>query len=110
MSKEILKSLVVYIKFPAQYPMLPPSITINTIFHPNIYKSGKVCLSLLDERKHLPPGSDDLIDACWRASLSIFSVLLGLKSVLEEPNISSPANIDASKMFKRYLDRSKYLL
>ena len=74
-------------------------MTIPTLFHPNVYPTGIVCLSLLDEVRMGDDSQDTSI--IWRPSLSIGSVLLGLKLVLEEPNINSPANVDASVMFRR---------
>ena len=44
--------------------------------HPNIYPSGTVCLSILDEEKD------------WKSSLTIKHILLGIQKLLkDEPNI-----------------------
>jgi len=40
------------IKFPDTYPMSPPELHfVSEFWHPNVYKDGKVCLSILH-----PPG------------------------------------------------------
>jgi len=42
--------------FTEDYPILPPKCKFEPpIFHPNIYPSGTVCLSLLDEEKDWAP-------------------------------------------------------
>ena len=36
------------LEFPPTYPLLPPAMTFLTpIFHPNVYRHGKVCISIL---------------------------------------------------------------
>ena len=40
--------------FPQDYPLNPPTMQFtSTIFHPNVYPDGKVCISILH-----PPGDD----------------------------------------------------
>jgi ubiquitin-conjugating enzyme E2 I len=53
-------------EFTEDYPSKPPKCKfIPVIFHPNIYPSGTVCLSILDEEKD------------WRPAITIKQVLLG---------------------------------
>ena len=76
--------------FPENYPFSPPKVTFcnydnktNTRFHPNLYRNGKTCLSLLNTWK-----GDG-----WTSCQTIRSVLLTLSSILtsnpliEEPGI-----------------------
>lgn len=86
--------------FPPSYPMMPPSMQfLSDIWHPNIAKDGKVCISILH-----PPGADPLhyesTDERWSAALSVEKILLSVMSMLAEPNCESPANVDAAKMWR----------
>ena len=61
-----------------------------------VYEDGKVCISILH-----PPGTDstnaqESADERWRPILNVESILLSVISMLNDPNINSPANIDAS--------------
>ncbi|GFH12440.1 ubiquitin_conjugat_2 domain-containing protein [Haematococcus lacustris] len=56
-------------------------------FHPNIYPSGTVCLSILNE------------DEGWRPSITVKQILLGIQELLDNPNPNSPAQSDAYMMF-----------
>ena len=43
-----------HLLFPKEYPLKPPELRILTeIWHPNIDKNGKVCISILHEPGHL---------------------------------------------------------
>lgn len=72
--------------FPKEYPFLPPKVTFfqpdkGTRFHPNLYVSGKVCLSILNTWNG--PG--------WSSCENIKSVLLQLVSILDkEPFLREP--------------------
>jgi hypothetical protein len=75
-------------KFPTNYPVSPPKLTYltndgNTRFHPNLYRNGKVCLSVLNTWR----------GEGWTSCQTIRSVLLILvtlfhnKPLLNEPGI-----------------------
>ena len=89
------------LKFPEDYPSNPPEMKFLTeMWHPNIYPDGRVCISILH-----PPGTDEFneqetADERWRPILGIESILLSVISMLSDPNLESPANIDAAKNFK----------
>jgi len=56
-----------------------------------------------------PPGTDamnsqETADERWRPIHSIESILLSVISMLNDPNIESPANLDASNEFKSARD------
>ena len=51
-------------EFPEDYPAAPPKCKfVNTLFHPNIYPSGTVCLSILNEEED------------WRPTLKVRDVI-----------------------------------
>jgi len=109
--------------FPKDYPMQPPKCKFSpVIFHPNIYPSGTVCLSILDAEKD------------WRPSITVKDILLGIQNLLNnvrlpscvcvhwcananlrgpapqteimQPNINDPAQSESTTMFRS--DRDGY--
>ena len=95
------------IEFPKEYPNKPPSFKfIDKLYHPNIYPDGKVCISILHE------GEDQYgyehISERWNPSHSVNSILMSILSMLTAPNFESPANVDASKLWRD--DFNKYKL
>ena len=69
------------IEFPSNYPHIPPTLKYisrsKVRIHPNIYVSGKVCLSILNTWK----------GPSWTSSMDISCVLLSLQSLLNnEPS------------------------
>ena len=87
-------------KFPQDYPNNPPEMVFKSkMWHPNIYDDGKVCISILHA-----PGEDEMsgesAEERWRPILGAESILISVISMLNDPNIDSPANIDASVMFR----------
>jgi ubiquitin-conjugating enzyme E2 R len=106
--------------FPKDYPYSPPTFRFETkLLHPNIYESGEVCISILH-----PPGEDAMSGESpaerWNPTqsvrwvppiltrpplqlISLFrTILLSVISLLNEPNTSSPANVDASVMYRKW--------
>ena len=85
------------LKFPDDYPNSPPVMQFQSkMWHPNIYPDGKVCISILH-----PPGTDqfnaqETAEERWRPILGVESILMSVISMLNDPNIDSPANLDAS--------------
>jgi ubiquitin-conjugating enzyme E2 I len=71
-----------------------PGKFVPPLFHPNVYPSGTVCLSILNEEEG------------WRPAITIKEILLGIQSLLDEPNPDSPAQADAFNLFKK--DRAAY--
>merc|ERR1711988_318789 len=91
-------------KFPETYPMEPPSmVMMSPMWHPNIFEDGRLCISILH-----PPGDDptsgELASERWNPTQSVATVLLSVISMLNEPNISSPANVDASVQYRNHRD------
>ncbi|KAI9671838.1 MAG: E2 SUMO-conjugating protein ubc9 [Alyxoria varia] len=80
----------VQMTFPDEYPTKPPKCKfVPPLFHPNVYPSGTVCLSILNE------------DEGWRPAISIKDLLLGIQSLLDEPNPDSPAQGEAYSLFRK---------
>jgi len=91
-------------EFPPDYPIKPPKCKEYTlgIFidnlqgqfkpvlpHPNVYPSGTVCLSILNDEED------------WKPNISIKTILLGIQKLLrDEPNINSPAQYDPCALYK----------
>ncbi|GFR26780.1 SUMO-conjugating enzyme UBC9 [Trichonephila clavata] len=74
--------------FKDDYPSTPPKCKFEPpLFHPNVYPSGTVCLSLLDEEKD------------WRPAITIKQILLGIQDLLNEPNIKDPAQAEAYTIY-----------
>ena len=90
--------------FPHDYPHSPPSVTYHTNdgytrFNPNLYKNGKVCISLLNTWK----GEQ------WTGCQTIKSVLLNLCSLLNEnPLINEPGITEEHRDINSYNKIIKY--
>ena len=67
---------------------------VPPLFHPNVYPSGTVCLSILNEEE------------AWKPAITIKQILLGIQDLLDDPNPDSPAQADAYNLFKK--DRAAY--
>ncbi|KAH9412194.1 ubiquitin-conjugating enzyme [Ordospora pajunii] len=87
-----------HMKFPDCYPLQPPKVTfVSEMFHPNIYENGQMCISILEEDVPDPTGYGDSKDK-WAPVQNIRTILLSIVIILNEPNRSSPANVEASVM------------
>ena len=97
------------LEFTKDYPNKPPMFKFtDNLFHPNIYPDGKVCISILHE------GEDvygyEHISERWNPSHSVNSILMSLISILSEPNFESPANVDASKLWREDFNSYKNII
>ena len=97
------------IKFSQNYPNKAPEFKFITLFpHPNIYPDGKVCISILHD------GKDEFeyenISERWSPSHSVNSILMSILSMISNPNFESPANIDASKLWRNNWDEYKKII
>lgn len=93
------------LKFNNNYPNKPPEFKFKTnIFHPNIYIDGKPCISILNEGKD--EWEYEHISERWNPSHSVNTIIMSVISMLSNPNFESPANIDASVMWRN--DKLKY--
>lgn len=97
------------IEFPKEYPNKPPSFKfIDKLYHPNIYPDGKVCISILHEGVD-EYGYEDSSER-WSPVQTIGTIFLSIISLFHAPNCDSPANVDASVMYKKDLkELTKYI-
>jgi len=84
--------------FPVNYPFAPPVVTYETNngsirFHPNLYISGKVCLSILNTWE----------GEKWSSIQTIRSILLTLQSILTiNPLLNEPGITENHRDMKLY--------
>lgn len=67
------------------------------------FQNGDLCISIL----HPPvddPQSGELPCERWNPTQNVRTILLSVISLLNEPNTFSPANVDASVMYRRWRD------
>ncbi|KAF9939197.1 Ubiquitin-conjugating enzyme E2 15 [Mortierella antarctica] len=86
--------------FPVDYPLMPPKLKFTSdMYHPNVYPSGEVCISILH-----PPGEDkygyEQANERWTPVHTVETILVSVISMLSSPNDESPANIDAAKEWR----------
>jgi len=86
--------------FSDEYPYQPPKFRfLIPITHPNIYPDGQLCISILHK-----PGEDQMSgeDASerWSPLQGAESVLRSVLLLLDDPEINSPANVDAGVMYR----------
>ena len=58
----------------------------STMFHPNIYTDGQICLDILQTR--------------WSPTYDVMAILTSIQSLLTDPNPNSPANSLAAQLYK----------
>lgn len=63
------------------------------MFHPNVYASGELCLDILQNR--------------WSPTYDVSAILTSVQSLLNDPNSSSPANVEAAQLWKE--NRKEYV-
>ncbi len=76
--------LIFSFEYPAEYPLVPPKVLIDTSdgitrFHPNLYTTGKVCLSILGTFSG--PG--------WISTMRLETVLKSIYSLLTDNPITN---------------------
>ncbi|CDO55218.1 similar to Saccharomyces cerevisiae YGL058W RAD6 Ubiquitin-conjugating enzyme (E2) [Geotrichum candidum] len=82
------------LEFDEQYPNKPPSVRfVSEMFHPNVYATGELCLDILQNR--------------WSPTYDVAAILTSIQSLLNDPNTSSPANVEASNLYKEH--RNQYV-
>ncbi|XP_020095164.1 SUMO-conjugating enzyme SCE1-like isoform X2 [Ananas comosus] len=90
--------------FSEDYPTKPPKCTFpQGFFHPNVFSSGLVCLSILDEYHG------------WKPAITVTQILVGVQNLLNQPNFASlaqgtPCHLltqDAAEYKKRVREQAK---
>lgn len=82
-------------EFTDDYPSKPPKCAFKLIegrplFHPNVYPSGKICLSIVNEGK----------GGTWRAALTIKQILIAIQVLLDDVNNGDPAQEEAYRVYR----------
>lgn len=92
------------IELPDLYPLSPPKVKFLTkMYHPNITTlTGYICVSILEKDN-------------WVPSMTIYSTVLSIKSLLLDPNPHSPLESEIAKLYltnvdKYYENVKKYVL
>ena len=101
-----------HLKFPADYPDSPPKVLLETTgggsvrFNPNLYNSGKVCLSLLGTWSGDASESWTRLSKLLQVTLSIQSLILVEEPYWNEPGWEKSMNsTSGQKKCKDYTDR-----
>ncbi|GAQ85356.1 sumo conjugation enzyme 1 [Klebsormidium nitens] len=88
----------VTLKFSADYPARSPECAFPAgFFHPNVYPSGKICLSIIN-----PPENK----GTWKPSITVKQILCGIQSLLNSPNNADAAQQAAYDLYGR--SKSEY--
>lgn len=88
-------------RFSHDYPYQPPTFRFLTrnICHPNVYTDGNLCISILHR-----PGDDEqsgeLASERWNVLHGVESVLRSVLLLMDDPEINSAANVDASVLYR----------
>lgn len=96
-----------HMTFPKDYPYKPPDFRfLKPLWHPNVYPDGRLCISIL----HAP--GDDVMSGesageRWSPAQRVESVLISILSLLDDAEITSPANVDASVQLRDHKDAFK---
>jgi len=89
------------LSFPSDFPLMPPTLTFKSPipFHPNIYPSGLLCISILH-----PPEEDqygyEKASERWLPVHTPETILVSVLSLLNDPNDESPANVEAARLWR----------
>ena len=76
-------------EFSFEYPSKPPKYSFKPpLLHRNVYPSGRICLSILNEEEG------------WSPAIMIKEVLLGIRDLLDYPNLNSPAQSEAFQLYQ----------
>jgi len=76
------------VTFPQEYPFKAPQVRfITQIFHPNVSTTGGICLDLLIDK--------------WLPSYHVASLLVSIRSFLDDPNPDHGLNNEALELFRK---------
>mmetsp|Transcript_37027 Transcript_37027/g.82311 ORF Transcript_37027/g.82311 Transcript_37027/m.82311 type:complete len:168 (+) Transcript_37027:208-711(+) len=95
------------LSFPKDYPNSPPSCRFTSdMWHPNVYKDGRVCISILHNPGDDPHGYESAAER-WSPVHTVETIIISIISMLSSPNDESPANVDAAKEWRERPDDFK---
>ncbi len=81
----------IYVQYSEYYPNSPPKLRFLTrIYHPNIDSRGYICLDLLEDR--------------WTPGLTIFSALVSVSSLLDDPGLTDPLVPEIAEIYCKNYD------
>jgi ubiquitin-conjugating enzyme E2 A len=99
--------------FEEAYPNKPPGVKfISDMFHPNVYGTGELCLDILQNRWSPTYDVAAVLTSIQRYAVprwqdyGLGGGVLTRRSLLNDPNTSSPANVEASNLYKE--NRKEY--
>jgi ubiquitin-protein ligase len=72
----------------------------------SVYPTGEVCISILHPPVEDPLNPQEKLSEKWNPILTMEAVLISVTSMLVDPNLESPANVDAAKLMKE--NRKEY--
>jgi ubiquitin-protein ligase len=85
--------------FDERFPVSPPVVKFHdNMYHPNIYNHGEVCISILHEGHDITQSEKD--PERWTPIYTLTTIIMCILLIFHEPNLSSPANIDASVAYQ----------
>ncbi|KAH3684488.1 hypothetical protein WICPIJ_004538 [Wickerhamomyces pijperi] len=85
----------IQLQFPPEFPAKPPKVKFDQgFYHPNVYPSGTICLSILNEEQD------------WSPAINLKQIVLGVQELLDTPNPASPAQEPAWRAFQK--DKATY--
>ncbi|KAF2008836.1 hypothetical protein BU24DRAFT_381341 [Aaosphaeria arxii CBS 175.79] len=98
------------LSFPKNYPYSPPDFKfVRPLYHPNIYPDGRLCISILHA-----PGDDEMSGETaaerWSPVQRVETVLISVLSLLDDAEVSSPANVDAGVMLRNHPEQYKEMV
>lgn len=81
-----------------EYPFTAPDVLFkNEVYHPNVgLKSKKICIDILKDK--------------WTPVYDMITIARSIKSLLDDPNITDPLNLEAATLYDNkdeYLKRIK---
>ena len=95
--------------FPKDYPNSPPQVKFDIdMKHPNIYRNGNVCISILHSGSDQYGYEND--NERWSPTQGVNSIMLSIISLLSAPNFESPANVDMSTLQKNNYEEYKKMI